>query len=73
MALDNYQRPYVWDEVKVCQLINDLLEHQQQGVSVPPYYMGTLLLHKNEEKSKYFVIDGTSETIRCGDWANELK
>jgi len=58
LALDNYQRPYVWDEVKVRQLIDDLLEHQQQGASVPSYYMGTLLLHKNDEKGKYFVIDG---------------
>jgi hypothetical protein len=58
LALDNYQRPYVWDDVKVRQLIDDLLEHQTQGTSVPNYYMGTLLLHKNAEKEKYFVIDG---------------
>lgn len=58
LALDNYQRPYVWNDVKVRQLIDDLLEHQKQGKEAPNYYMGTLLLHRNDEKECFFVIDG---------------
>jgi len=58
LALDSYQRPYVWNNIKVQQLIDDLLEYQTQGTAAPNYYMGTLLLHRNDEKSRYFVIDG---------------
>ena len=58
LALDNYQRSYVWGETKVRQLIDDLLEHEQQGDTIPNYYMGTLLVHSNNDHKKYFVIDG---------------
>jgi hypothetical protein len=58
LALDNYQRPYVWKDVKIHQLIDDLLEHQKQGKNRPDYYMGTLLLHRNDDEECYFVIDG---------------
>lgn len=62
LILDTYQRPYVWDEDKVTQLLqdftdfidNDSLESHRQ------YYLGTILLHeKNEPAQKqYCVIDG---------------
>jgi len=58
LALDNYQRSYVWNDVKVRQLIDDLLAHQKLGKDAPHYYMGTLLLHFNEEETCFFVIDG---------------
>lgn len=59
LALDNYQRPYVWDQGKIEQLTEDLHEYQQGIVDQSPnYYMGTLLLHRNKGKNKLFVIDG---------------
>jgi hypothetical protein len=30
LALDSYQRPYVWDVKKVNQLFDDLIEFQEQ-------------------------------------------
>ena len=58
LGLDNYQRPYVWGETKIRQLIDDLLAFQAQEKDSPDYYMGTLLLHQNDKKEKMFVIDG---------------
>jgi hypothetical protein len=63
LALDNYQRPYVWDDEKINQLVEDLSDYgelwsqyEQQTLNqasnenrVKPasYYMGSLLLHEN--------------------------
>src|SRR5690554_827498 len=58
LKLDSYQRPYVWDNKKIQQLIEDLLEYQNQGSAAPNYYMGILLLHRNDKVPCYFVIDG---------------
>lgn len=57
IAIDTYQRPYVWNVTKVKELLNDLLEHIETQPNVP-YYMGSILLHKNNEKEKLFIIDG---------------
>ena len=65
LELDSYQRPYVWTQEKVEQLIEDLLEHQKQRQEkkadqpdTPDYYMGTLLLHNKDKDEKLFVSDG---------------
>ncbi|MFW6016391.1 MAG: DUF262 domain-containing protein [bacterium] len=57
VAIDTYQRPYVWDTNKVQELINDFIEYLQEpnGLS---YYMGSVLLHQHDEKQKLFIIDG---------------
>lgn len=57
LGLDSYQRPYVWDEVKLDQLVDDLLEFQAQP-AVLGYYMGALLLHRSRAMQRLFVIDG---------------
>lgn len=61
LAIDTYQRPYVWDMDKVDQLINDLDEYC--GKILPSgtyldYYMGAVLLHEDSEKQRLFIIDG---------------
>ena len=60
LELDSYQRPYVWTQEKVEQLIEDLIEYQnpkkEKKADQPDYYMGTLLLHQKDKK--LFVIDG---------------
>lgn len=58
LALDTYQRGFVWSEVKVRQLIADLLEYQNNALEKPPYYMGTLLVHEHEGRQQRFVVDG---------------
>jgi hypothetical protein len=60
LALDNYQRAYVWGEDKIIQLLTDLSEFMQIKGKYNQYYMGTILLHQKTEgsKSKHFVIDG---------------
>lgn len=60
LALDNYQRPYVWNQDKVEQLVADMIDFQRLS-QIPDYYMGTLLLHKRRVQNgrrKRFVIDG---------------
>lgn len=67
LALDNYQRAYVWTDEKIIQLLDDFHEFiTDSKASMAPdgdhsqYYMGTLLLHKKtqNENLKHFVIDG---------------
>lgn len=58
IAVDTYQRGFVWNEEKVAQLAEDLVAHEELGDDAPPYYMGTLLVHFSPEKSKRFIIDG---------------
>lgn len=58
LAVDTYQRGFVWGKDKVQQLIEDLQAYQEQPDPKPPYYMGTVLLHRNPDGEKRFVIDG---------------
>jgi hypothetical protein len=60
LALDSYQRAYVWGEDKIIQLLNDFSEFIQTNNSAKQYYMGTLLLHQKVgvKQNKHFVIDG---------------
>ena len=57
LQLDHYQRPYVWDSLKVNQLLDDLLEFRKSNKE-QFYYLGTVLLHRHDEKQARFVIDG---------------
>lgn len=58
LALDTYQRPYVWGTDKIRQLLKDLLEFQPTMASGLNYYMGALLIHRDSQQAKQFVIDG---------------
>lgn len=58
LALDTYQRPYVWGDEKVMQLLSDLKEFQEQGPNAPDYYMGTVLLHADTNSDRRYIIDG---------------
>ena len=61
IAIDSYQRPYVWDENQIEDLAEDLKKylHETRGLS---YYMGSILLHEgvddNDAAKKLFIIDG---------------
>ncbi|WP_423193185.1 DUF262 domain-containing protein [Cupriavidus sp. H18C2] len=58
LAVDTYQRGFVWHHDKIAQLIDDLVAYQGIQTSKPPYFMGTVLLHRSAEKRKRYVIDG---------------
>ena len=61
IAIDSYQRPYVWDENQIEDLAEDLKKylHEPRGLS---YYMGSILLHDGVDSkdniNKLFIIDG---------------
>ena len=61
IAIDSYQRPYVWNENQIEALANDLEKYldEDNGLS---YYMGSILLHagvdSKDSKNKLFIIDG---------------
>jgi len=58
LAVDTYQRGFVWNNDKVGQLCDDLATFQSEANPKPPYYMGTILIHRNKDKQKHFIIDG---------------
>ena len=58
IAIDSYQRPYVWDTKKLEQLIEDLREFYKPETNDLKYYMGSILLHENTEDKKLYIIDG---------------
>lgn len=53
-AIPDYQRPFAWDESNFQDLIDDL----ELARSGHQYFLGTLVLHKKEEKNLYDVVDG---------------
>lgn len=58
LALDSYQRGFVWGPDKLTQLVNDLATYAAQADTTLPYYMGGVLLHRHASQSKRFIIDG---------------
>jgi len=60
LALDTYQRPYVWSEQKIMQMLDDLYAFKQEVECARQqnYYFGSILLHRNLTENKLFVIDG---------------
>lgn len=58
LAVDTYQRGFVWNDDKIRQLADDLTAYQSEPDPKPPYYMGTILIHRNKDKQKHFIIDG---------------
>lgn len=57
VGIDTYQRPYIWGSEKVQELIDDLSEYLSNSNGLP-YYMGNILLHKNDKSKKLYIIDG---------------
>lgn len=58
LAVDTYQRGFVWNDDKVQQLADDLAAYQLQAAPKPSYYMGTVLIHRHADKKRHFLIDG---------------
>lgn len=59
LTIPSYQRPYVWTTNHVDKLFNDWKEFIEDNNNQLEYFMGTLLLYKNNDNSDEFeIIDG---------------
>ncbi|CAM4171352.1 DUF262 domain-containing protein [Gillisia hiemivivida] len=57
LHIPEYQRPYVWKEKQINQLLNDYIEYDKKNVADKPlYYLGSILLHHDDGKLN--IIDG---------------
>ena len=61
LAIPNYQRPYKWTARNVIQLLDDIVNAKNENKEI--YRVGTLILHKSQEKSVYNIVDGQQRTI----------
>ena len=52
-----YQRPYAWEEEQVSELLDDLLNGMERG-SEDPYFLGSVVLIKDENSPRSQVVDG---------------
>lgn len=52
-----YQRPYAWEEEQVGELLDDLLNGMERG-SEEPYFLGSVVLIKDENSPRSQVVDG---------------
>ena len=57
LVIPEYQRPYVWKEKQINNLLNDIIEHQKSIDDKKPfYYLGSIILHQNGGNLN--IIDG---------------
>ena len=52
-----YQRPYAWTKQEAEELLDDLLDAMKRDPD-SPYFLGSIVLIKNEEDSQSTVVDG---------------
>lgn len=61
-TIPGYQRPYSWGVDQAQELLDDLLGYMHAGGrsldSVPPYFLGSLVLIKSESVPEAKVVDG---------------
>lgn len=60
LCVPPYQRPFMWTQQKAETLLNDWKEYlqsvqYQKGID---YYMGTIIIHKDDENHKLNIVDG---------------
>ncbi|MDB0615651.1 DUF262 domain-containing protein [Tenacibaculum dicentrarchi] len=57
LTIPEYQRPYVWQEKQINQLLNDYLDYNLlPKAGKPLYYLGSIILHNHNGQLK--IIDG---------------
>jgi len=61
LQIPNYQRPYKWSSRNVIQLLDDIIHAKNENKEI--YRIGTLILHHDEAKSVYNIVDGQQRTI----------
>jgi hypothetical protein len=79
LMIPNYQRPYKWTAKNAIQLLEDIINAKNENKET--YRVGTLILHQDENKSAYNIVDGQQRTITfslllkalCADSINFLE
>lgn len=61
LAIPNYQRPYKWTAKNAIQLLDDIIDAKNENKET--YRVGTLILHYDEKKSTYNIVDGQQRAI----------
>lgn len=57
LTIPEYQRPYVWAEKQINNILDDWLEYKSvKKTNTPLYYLGTIILHK--DGGNLNIIDG---------------
>lgn len=56
--IPSYQRPYAWTTEEAGELFNDIKDFMDQQADDDPYFLGSIVLIKNETDSRAEVIDG---------------
>ncbi|MGN7251937.1 DUF262 domain-containing protein [Arthrobacter sp. SAFR-014] len=56
-SIPDYQRPYAWGGEQTSQLLSDIMEAQRRNPD-EPYFLGSLVLVKDDGSPKADVIDG---------------
>ncbi len=64
LTIPEYQRPYVWLEKQINQLLDGIIEYHNSNVgSKPMYYLGSIILHQDGNSLK--IIDGQQRITTC--------
>ena len=61
LKIPEYQRPYKWTAKNANQLLDDIEEAMYSNKEV--YRVGTLILHYDEKRKEYNIVDGQQRTI----------
>lgn len=61
LKIPDYQRPYKWTAKNAIQLLDDILDAKNENKET--YRVGTLILHYDDKKSTYNIVDGQQRTI----------
>jgi uncharacterized protein with ParB-like and HNH nuclease domain len=57
LCIPEYQRPYIWKEKQINQLLDSIIEHNTSKIdNKPMYYLGSIILHQDGNQLK--IIDG---------------
>ncbi|OYU82524.1 MAG: hypothetical protein CFE24_15255 [Flavobacterium sp. BFFFF2] len=57
LSIPEYQRPYIWKEKQINQLLDSIIEHNAAKIEDKPmYYLGSIILHQDGNQLK--IIDG---------------
>ena len=58
LFIPDYQRIYCWKRENVTKLFNDIMENSDGD-----YHLGGIILHKNEEKKGFDIVDGQQRLV----------
>ena len=62
LQIPHYQRPYVWSKKSVIKLYSDILQ-AYHNKDIEEYRLGTIILHKDDNNDKYYLVDGQQRLI----------